>query len=256
VSDEGKFWSEKAKNFPVYNENDAEDMATINSIVGIAESHGVVIDGKKIIDIGCGTGRHTLTLAKRAKAVTGTDVSPAMVETLLATSKKYSFNNVDTLVCDWRDADIKQNGWLKSFDIAWAAMTSALSGRESVEKMNSCAREHCVCTAWGRKRENELLSEVFKAHGGELNIPFSAVSLSAALKDMNIAHTLDFIDNSWESEAGRADTLKDMAWHLEINGIKPDADLIEKILHRRYGDSPRISHKTFMEMGVLTWRPQ
>lgn len=255
MSDAEKIWSEKAKTFPVYDESDAEDMATIGSIVKIAEARGVVIDGKSVIDIGCGTGRHTLTLARRAKYVTGTDVSRAMIETLLKTSEKYRFDNVNTVVCDWHASDIRERGWHKSFDVAWAAMTSALNDRASIEKMNSCARERCVCTAWGRKRENELLSEIFSAHGGEFGIPFSAITLSGILDEMKTPHTLDFLENSWESEADRAGTVKDMAWHLQINGITPDIDLIERILTRRYGDSPVISHRTRMEMGILVWRP-
>ncbi len=252
---EGQLWSQKAKNFPVYDETDIEDMKTIHSILNIAQSRGVVIDGKKIIDIGCGTGRHTLTLAKKAKKVVATDISDEMVKTLIKTSQKYSFTNVETLVCDWRDADIQKNGWLKSFDVAWAAMTSAINSADSIKKMNSCAKEHCVCVAWGRKRENKILDRVFSAHGSKLAIPFSAVNLSSELDALKIQHTLDFIDNSWISTAPREDAIKDMCWHLEINGIKADIELIDEILHENYKDSTEISHETVMEMGILVWRP-
>lgn len=252
---EGQLWSRKAKNFPVYDETDIEDMKTIYSIVDIAKRRGVAINGKKIIDIGCGTGRHTLTLAKKAEKVVATDVSDEMVKTLIKTSQKYSFANIETLVCDWRAADIQKNGWHKSFDIAWAAMTSAINSGDSIKKMNSCAKEHCVCIAWGRKRENKILDSVFAAHGSKLAIPFSAINLSSELNALKIPHTLDFIDNSWISTASREDAVKDMCWHLEINGIKADTGMIEEILHDNYGDSTEISHETVMEMGILVWRP-
>lgn len=252
---EKKLWSRKAKNFPVYDQTDIEDMKTIHSIIDIAQSRGVAIEGKKIIDIGCGTGRHTLSLAKKAEKVVATDISDEMVKTLIKTSQKYLFTNVETFICDWRQADVQKNGWLKSFDIAWAAMTSAINSAGSIIKMNSCAKEHCVCVAWGRKRENKILERVFSAHGSKLAIPFSALNLSRELDSLKTPHTLDFIDNSWISTAAREDAVKDMCWHLQINGIKADTALIEEIFNDNYGDSPEISHETVMEMGILIWRP-
>ncbi len=178
-----------------------------------------------------------------------------MIDALNSAAQKYSFNNVKTIVGDWRTMDIDKNGWLKSFDIAWAAMTSAINCTASIEKMNSCAVESCVCIAWGRKRENKILAEIFKAHGAEFTIPFSVLNLSGELKKLGIDHSLDFIDNSWESTSLREDAIKDICWHLEINNIKANKDIIEKIITAYYQDASRITHETIIEMGILVWRP-
>ncbi len=44
--------------------------------------------GKRILDIGCGTGRHAIELAKRGYDVTGVDLSPAQVNKAVQKAEK------------------------------------------------------------------------------------------------------------------------------------------------------------------------
>ncbi len=50
IKNESVFWNEKARNFPIYDETDTEDMRAIHSIMDIAASRGVSIEHKNIID--------------------------------------------------------------------------------------------------------------------------------------------------------------------------------------------------------------
>jgi ubiquinone/menaquinone biosynthesis C-methylase UbiE len=54
-----------------------------NSTVAMDEMHfpGVWrhLSGKRVLEIGCGTGRHTLKLARRGNEVVGIDLSPGML---------------------------------------------------------------------------------------------------------------------------------------------------------------------------------
>jgi|GEM_PF-305877 len=249
-----EIWSEKAQKFPVYDEDDMQDMKSVSNVIAIAGSRGVEIADREIIDIGCGTGRHTLMLARKAKSVLGTDISSKMIEILNATAQKYAIANVAALHMDWRSIDINELGWRKKFDVAWAAMTSAINGRGDIEKMNLCAREYCVTVAWGRKRENLLLSEIFKAHGAKFDVPFSALNLSSELDSIGISHTLDFLDNSWTSEGTREEITRDMMWHLGINKIEGDLSKINRIIDAYHKGGGLIKHTTSMEMGILVWR--
>lgn len=56
----------------------------------------------KILDIGCGTGRHAVELAKRGYNVTGIDLSPSMIEKAKENANKSNVK-IDFSVADARD---------------------------------------------------------------------------------------------------------------------------------------------------------
>jgi len=65
-----------------------------------------------ILDIGCGTGRHSLELARRGYDVTGIDLSPSMIGKAKALAQKENLK-IDFQVRDARDFDFKG-----AFDLA------------------------------------------------------------------------------------------------------------------------------------------
>lgn len=248
-----ELWEEKAKTFPVYDEDDAEDIKFIEKVIGAACDRGPDIKGKYIIDIGCGTGRHTLSLARKAAGVHGVDISEDMVRVLKNTRDKYGFKNVTAETLDWKEACIEKTGWLKKFDIAWAAMTGAINTAEDVARMNMCAREWAVCIAWGRKRENIVLQETFAAHGAELKLPPGLGEVKTALDELAIDHRIDYIENSWSFEGTREEAAADLIWHLKMSRIEPDEKKVYAIVDQNKKNGI-YGHSTTMEMAVIRWK--
>jgi 2-polyprenyl-3-methyl-5-hydroxy-6-metoxy-1,4-benzoquinol methylase len=66
----------------------------------------------KIIDIGCGTGRHSLELAKRGYKITGIDLSESLLERAKEKAKE---NN---LLIDFQKQDARQLPFKGEFDLA------------------------------------------------------------------------------------------------------------------------------------------
>jgi len=67
---------------------------------------------KKILDIGCGTGRHSIELAKRGYTVTGIDLSECMLERAIEKARE---SNVKV---DFINADARDLKFEKEFDLA------------------------------------------------------------------------------------------------------------------------------------------
>jgi SAM-dependent methyltransferase len=99
---------------PVYdqfNHNYRYDLWTGN-LLAAAEASGLS-DGRRLLDIGCGTGLSFLPMLERGWTVTACDISPAM---LVAASEKVESPTVELLVADMRDLPMVRG----DFDLIWA----------------------------------------------------------------------------------------------------------------------------------------
>ncbi|MBW6536142.1 MAG: class I SAM-dependent methyltransferase [Mariniphaga sp.] len=76
-------------------------------------------EGKKILDVACGTGAQVFELASSAKEVTGIDLSESMIRIAEQTKEKRNISNVHFRVCDatgnWKFTD-------KQFDMGIITM--------------------------------------------------------------------------------------------------------------------------------------
>ncbi len=56
-----------------------------------------------LLDLGCGRGRHAITLAKNGYKITGVDLSPKSIQTARANSEMLNLQNVEFAIGDMRD---------------------------------------------------------------------------------------------------------------------------------------------------------
>jgi SAM-dependent methyltransferase len=82
-----------------------------------------------ILDIGCGTGRHSLELARRGYTVTGIDLSPSMIEKAKALAQK------EDLKIGFHIRDARDFNFGETFDLAIMLCEGAFPLMES-DKMN------------------------------------------------------------------------------------------------------------------------
>ena len=107
------------------------------------------LDGKAL-DVGCGAGNYSLALAPKLKAVTGVDLSPAMIGGAQKKAKEHNIRNAEFICADWSLLDTEALGWQHAFDIVFAHMTPAIDSAAALEKMMACSKKHCFLTKAGK----------------------------------------------------------------------------------------------------------
>ena len=107
-----KQWYEEL--FQDYTEKYDNESFTSGTIgeVDFIESEADFDKNRKILDIGCGTGRHSIELARRGFKVTGIDLSESMINKARSNAKK------ENLKIDFHIKDARNFSLDESFDLA------------------------------------------------------------------------------------------------------------------------------------------
>lgn len=89
----------------LYSNRDDKDAATLADLI---EEVIPVSEYPNILDLGCGRGRHSITLAQRGYQVTGIDLSKKAIKKAKRIAGKQNLENVEFFVRDMRDPLPKQ----------------------------------------------------------------------------------------------------------------------------------------------------
>lgn len=107
----------------------------------------------KILDIGCGTGRHAIELAKRGYSVTGIDLSEAQLTRAAAKAKK------ENVSVDFQVADARKLSFREEFDLAIMICEGGFSLMET-DEMNY----DILCSSYNAiKKEGKLIMTCLNA---------------------------------------------------------------------------------------------
>lgn len=106
-------------------------------------SRGLLGPETTVIDIGCGPGRFAAEFARTAGHVTGTDISPRMLELGKEYTDSLGLDNVSYQLTDFNNFDPEELGWKGAFDLCFSSITPALNNYEAVKKMESMSRKYC-----------------------------------------------------------------------------------------------------------------
>lgn len=126
------FWDERADRFNEYQQTSKSTIE--DQVMGYLDLQGV-LDGAKVLDIGGGSGRYALPLAKRAREVVMTDISGKMLTHAKHNAVAASLDNIRYEKLDWSEADLEALGWKGHFDLVFASMCPALRTAEGLQKM-------------------------------------------------------------------------------------------------------------------------
>lgn len=106
---------------------------------------------KEILDLGCGAGRFSIAVADRCGHVTGSDVSPKMIEFADLKKAEYGKDNITFVNESWHDIDISERGYEKKFDLVFGHMTPALNSVEDLEKATGASKGYCALATFAKR---------------------------------------------------------------------------------------------------------
>jgi SAM-dependent methyltransferase len=239
----GAIWDKKAERFPRFSD---DPNARHFKQAAFCEEAGVCFEGAEILDIGCGTGRHSLLFAPKAARVDALDVSSQMLEVLQKEAAGRSLSNIRTIQSGFDRFTAAE----KSYDVVFSCMTPAIAHPEEIQKAIALARKHWVYIGWGHKRESPLLESIFADHDCTFGVPKGAPHVSEVLRSLGFDPQVHYHDDSWMHDQTIAVACEDIAWHLEINGAVPDKEAIMRRLEE-VAENGRVRYETRVQTGTF-----
>jgi SAM-dependent methyltransferase len=249
-TNEKLFWDSRARNYPL--PFDRETAAKTRRILRLLARLGADFRGKRVLDIGCGTGVYALQLAGEAASTCGIDSSSAMLAVFRRERARRGIKNASCVKADW--AKLPAGRVKGKYDIALASMTMAVRNKAGLRKMEGAARELCVYIGWAGIRRNSLLERVYAAHGLEYRAPQGAARVLELLGELGREPETRYLKDSWTKEASVRETLRDLEVNMRVNGTALRKAWTQALLRRR-ARGGKVRQLTRVRKAVIVWRP-
>ena len=126
----------------------------------LLDAYNVFDREARVLDVGCGSGRFTVALARKCKEAVGIDLSEAMISQARERAQKAAIHNIRFICEPWQRANLETLGFRKSFDTVFAHMTDAVNDAQTAKKMTEASRSLCILEMW-QLRRNAALEAAF-----------------------------------------------------------------------------------------------
>lgn len=172
-----------------------------DDLVAFLAGKGAAEPGSSVMDIGCGVGKYAIRFAARRCGVHMLDLADEMLKYARENMRAYDVP-WRAQECDWEKADVRKSGWEKSVDLAFAAMTPAVTEVKGVLNMIAVSRRHCFISKFAGIR-NHMNEKVYASLGQDApdgNVDGKSwMHLANAVADLGYFPEISYHDYAWEN---------------------------------------------------------
>lgn len=124
-------------------------------------SSGMMPEGGRVADVGCGVGKYGTYFAEKGCAVTLIDISPDMLKLAEQNMSMFS-TSWQTVLCDLDTVEQEELDRLGKHDLVISTMSPAVHDENTVKKMSSLTDRWCVVTTFAewKQPDRDRMEEV------------------------------------------------------------------------------------------------
>jgi len=243
----GSFWDGRAKRF-----NESMMQNRKRALKQIAKID--LAPDYTVLDVGAGTGRLAIPIAKQVKSVTAVDPSRGMLACLQENIKGEGVTNIRCINKPWEDIKLGEDGDIEPHDVVIASHSlSMLDMQEALAKMDAAAKKSVyLFTFAGRWMDGGLCEEIC----GEKRHSWSDyIHLCNILHDMEIYADVEIWDSEFEQRYANMDeAVTRMKEMYELPSEKDEA-LREYLSKTLVKDDGTLCLKRKSKSAMIRWQP-
>ena len=209
------------------------------------EEFGVKFENKSVVDIGCGTGVHTLLLAQICREITGMDISGEMLKVMLEDAAKFNISNLAAVQSDFKNFNPN-----RVYDVAFSTMSPAIADEEDFSKFINLGEKR-VYLWWNKPRYSSVL-ELFYEGAQRGCFKEKANFFEEYLRRKNIAFNSCVLEESREQKRTLEEMTQNALWHLQIANFAHEENAVRSRLESIAKDG-LVTEKIVSSMKLLVF---
>ncbi|WP_291440218.1 class I SAM-dependent methyltransferase [Desulfovibrio sp.] len=241
-----EYWNARSRTFPRFEEGDNNYEA---GMLRHAAENGVDFNGKRVLDVGCGSGMYTLRLARMAESVTAVDVADEMLRLLREDAAAMGITNITTTCSGWDGFSSDER-----FDIVFASMTPAVESDESREKLMQYATETVVFMGFSDRMLSDVMQGLHEHYGIAPKIFNNAQDMRAWLDGKGVPYTAIPVKGQWVVAKSREDLVDTCVTTLRDYGAEPDPHFVEAHVEAFRDESGQYVERTDYVIEMIIWQ--